>query len=171
MSRPEEGHRGLGTAGAGRDRRAAADRPDPVGDGEGAAPVGAEARPSRPRWRRGRRGGGGGVGGGHRRDGVPDRVDAVGVGFLVGFAVRYFGKGMDQSFGVVGAVWSLLGCGLGNLLAVCGMVSKEQGIPLGFIVRNLNLEIAADMMAATFARLGLLSASPSTRATASRSGD
>lgn len=81
---------------------------------------------------------------------------AVGVGFLVGLAVRYFGKGMDRSFGVVGAVWSLLGCGLGNLLAVCGMVSKEQGIPLGFVVRNLNLEIAADMMAATFSPMDLL---------------
>jgi hypothetical protein len=31
---------------------------------------------------------------------------AVGVGFLVGYAVRTLGKGIDKSFAVVGAVWS-----------------------------------------------------------------
>ena len=29
---------------------------------------------------------------------------AVGVGFLVGFAVRIFGKGTTQAFGIIGAV-------------------------------------------------------------------
>lgn len=81
---------------------------------------------------------------------------AVGVGFLVGFAVRYFGKGMDKSFGVVGAAWSLLGCGAGNFFAVCGMVAKEQGAPLSFVLGNLNVEIAIDMMVATFSPMDLL---------------
>src|SRR5688572_28318618 len=35
---------------------------------------------------------------------------AIGVAFLVGYAVRYFGKGMTPAFGVVGAVFSLFGC-------------------------------------------------------------
>jgi hypothetical protein len=39
---------------------------------------------------------------------------AVGVGLLVGYAVRYFGKGIDPIFGVAGAVLALLGCLLGN---------------------------------------------------------
>ncbi len=81
---------------------------------------------------------------------------AVGVGFLVGLAVRYFGKGMDKSFGVVGAVWALLGCGAGNLLAVCAMVAKEQSIPFWFVVSHLNLEIATEMMTAFFSPMDLL---------------
>src|SRR5690348_8928868 len=39
---------------------------------------------------------------------------AVGVGLLVGFAVRLFGAGVDQYFGIIGAFFSLLGCLLGN---------------------------------------------------------
>lgn len=35
---------------------------------------------------------------------------AIAVGFLVGLAVRIFGKGLDKVFGIVGAVLSLLGC-------------------------------------------------------------
>src|SRR5215218_2350350 len=41
---------------------------------------------------------------------------AIGVGFLVGYAVNYFGKGITTTFGVVGAVLSLFGCIIGNIL-------------------------------------------------------
>jgi hypothetical protein len=81
---------------------------------------------------------------------------AVGVGFLVGFAVRYLGRGIDKSFGVTGAVWSLVGCGAGNLLAVCGLVAKQQNISIGQILGSLNLEIAGAMLAATFSPIDLL---------------
>src|SRR5215207_6349456 len=42
---------------------------------------------------------------------------AIGVGFLVGYAVRFFGNGMTNSFGITGAAFALFGCVLGNLLA------------------------------------------------------
>src|SRR5262245_23005581 len=54
---------------------------------------------------------------------------AVGIGFLVGIAIRTFGKGIDKVFGVIGAILALSGCVLGNLLAVCGMVASHQHIP------------------------------------------
>src|SRR6188768_4259461 len=41
---------------------------------------------------------------------------AIGVGFLVGFAVNYFGKGITTTFGIVGAAFSLFGCIFGNIL-------------------------------------------------------
>jgi len=50
--------------------------------------------------------------------GMLDLWMAVVVGFLVGFAVRIFGKGIDRSFGIVGAALSLLGCLFGNFLAL-----------------------------------------------------
>lgn len=81
---------------------------------------------------------------------------AVGVGFLVGCAVRTFGKGIDRSYGVVGAVSSLAGCAAGNLLAVVGLVAKHQNIPVSEILGKLNPEVVASLMRATFNPMDLL---------------
>jgi hypothetical protein len=75
---------------------------------------------------------------------------AVGVGFLVGYAVRACGKGIDKSFGFAGAALSLLGCLAGNLLTVCIVISKHQHIPFLQILSRLNTEIVVDLMKATF---------------------
>jgi hypothetical protein len=81
---------------------------------------------------------------------------AVGVGFLVGYAIRTFGKGIDKSFAVVGAVWSLAGCAVGNLFSVIGVISKHQNIPLFDILEKLTPEIVASLMQATFSPMDLL---------------
>jgi hypothetical protein len=81
---------------------------------------------------------------------------AVGVGFLVGYAVRMFGKGIDRSFAIVGAVWSLAGCAVGNLLSVIGVISKHQNIPFFEILEKLNPEIVTSLMQATFNPMDLL---------------
>ena len=75
---------------------------------------------------------------------------AVGVGFLVGYAVRICGKGIDKSFGVAGATLSLLGCLAGNLLTVCIAVSRHQHIPFLQILSRLNPEIVVGLLKATF---------------------
>ena len=81
---------------------------------------------------------------------------AVGVGFLAGYAVRTFGKGIDRSYGIIGAGWSLVGCATGNLLAVVGLVAKHQNIPVIDILGKLNPEIVASLMRATFNPMDLL---------------
>jgi hypothetical protein len=81
---------------------------------------------------------------------------AVGVGFLVGSAVRTFGKGIDKGFAIVGAVWSLAGCAVGNLLSVIGVISNDQNIPFFDILEKLNPEIVASLMQATFSPMDLL---------------
>jgi hypothetical protein len=53
---------------------------------------------------------------------------AVGVGFLVGGAVRTLGRGIDKSFGYLGATMSIFGCLLGNLLSICGIVAGQEGL-------------------------------------------
>lgn len=75
---------------------------------------------------------------------------AIGVGFVVGHAVRQFGKGIDSKFGVTGAALSLLGCVAGNLLAVCIVISKTESMPLASVVAQLNPGIAFDLLKATF---------------------
>lgn len=52
---------------------------------------------------------------------------AIGVGFLVGFAFRFFGKGNSLIFGLSSAGLALIGCLLGNLLFYAGIIAREQG--------------------------------------------
>ena len=81
---------------------------------------------------------------------------AVGIGFLVGIAVRAGGKGIDQVFGIVGAVLSLVGCVLGNLFTVAWFVSQEFGVPINEVLSGLDLETAIELMSATFQVMDLL---------------
>ncbi|MEM6430575.1 MAG: hypothetical protein AAF708_15145 [Deinococcota bacterium] len=62
---------------------------------------------------------------------------ALGIGFAVGSAVRYFGKGVDPVFGYVGAGFALLGCLLGNLGAGYGLIAREFDVAVGSVVRFL----------------------------------
>jgi hypothetical protein len=52
---------------------------------------------------------------------------AVGVGFLVAWAVRRFGHGTHVVFGVLGAALALLGCVAGNLLSACSFLASSEG--------------------------------------------
>jgi hypothetical protein len=51
---------------------------------------------------------------------------AIGVGFLVGTAVKFFGKGKSMVFGVSSAVLALIGCVLGNLIFYSGIIAREE---------------------------------------------
>ena len=73
---------------------------------------------------------------------------AVGVGFLVGYSVRVTGKGVTGVFGVVGAVFALVGCLLGNLLAVTALAAQVDGIPFLDALSLLTPEIIYDLMVA-----------------------
>ena len=81
---------------------------------------------------------------------------AVALGLLVGLTVRSLGKGVDNIFGIVGSVWALTACGLGNLLAVCGILSAQEGVPMLTILSALNLDIVGQLMAVTFSPIDLL---------------
>lgn len=52
---------------------------------------------------------------------------SIGVGFLVGLAIRFFGKGKTITFGISGAVLALLGCLLGNLMFYSGVIARLEG--------------------------------------------
>ena len=75
---------------------------------------------------------------------------AIGVGFIVGFAVRIAGKGIDPTFGVVSAVLSMLGCVLGNLWTMTYFIAEKQGVPFLKAVSQLNPDIAVKIMVSTF---------------------
>src|ERR687892_1535662 len=54
---------------------------------------------------------------------------AIGVGFLVGIAVKFFGRGKSMIFGISSASLALIGCALGNLLFYSGAIAREESAP------------------------------------------
>ena len=83
-------------------------------------------------------------------------IMAIGVGLLVAFAVRVFGKGIDRVFGIVGAVFSLLGCAAGNLLALCSIIATQQDLPLQDVLGHLDPELVGQLMWASFSPMDLV---------------
>lgn len=85
-------------------------------------------------------------------------IAAIGVGFLVGIAVRFLGKGLDTSFGIVGAVLALFGCLLGNFLTVVIFASQIEGVPfLSILATFISAPgVVVDVLAETFSPIDLL---------------
>lgn len=81
---------------------------------------------------------------------------AIGVGFLVGFAVRMAGKGRTAMFGITGAVLSLAGCLAGNVFAGCYFIAAENSVPMMEVVAALDLALATEILAAMFSPFDLL---------------
>jgi hypothetical protein len=77
---------------------------------------------------------------------------AIGVGFLVGIAIKYFGRGKTAIFGISGAFLSLMGCVLGNLLVYSGIIAHEENTTLlnQFFSLLLNPAAAIELFILTF---------------------
>lgn len=81
---------------------------------------------------------------------------AVGVGFIVGMAMRAVGKGIDKVFGVIGAGLALFGCLLGNVLTIVYFVSKAVSLGYFETFSRMNPATIPDLMVATFSPIDLL---------------
>ena len=81
---------------------------------------------------------------------------AIGVGFLVGIAVRQLGRGSSPVFGVAGAALALAGCLVGNLLTIVGYVVREQGIPFSQALHVLEPGTAINALVETGSPIDLL---------------
>jgi hypothetical protein len=80
---------------------------------------------------------------------------AVGVGFLVGFAVRKLGNGKTLVFGILGAVLALAGCLAGNLLSVVGFIAHESASQFFAALSTLTLDDAVSLMIETASPIDL----------------
>ena len=81
---------------------------------------------------------------------------AVGVGFLVGWAVRLAGKGTHRAFGIMGALLALGGCAVGNLLTIIVVAARHFEIPLLAVFSRLTPDVVVQLMEATFSPMDLL---------------
>jgi len=75
---------------------------------------------------------------------------AVGVGFLVGWAVRMAGNGRHSIFGIIGALLALGGCALGNLLAIIMIASRQYNLPPLAVLGRLTPDVVVGLMQASF---------------------
>jgi hypothetical protein len=83
-------------------------------------------------------------------------IVAIGIGWLVGFAIRKLGKGIDIQFGIAGGIISLLGIVAGNALVICILLSQDSGLGLFEVFDRMTMEILMDWMRETFSIMDLL---------------
>lgn len=81
---------------------------------------------------------------------------AIGLGFLVGIAVRMGGKGIDKIYGVMGAFLALLGCILGNFLTVLAITNIENGISVARLMELMSFQLFIEIMKESFQPLDIL---------------
>lgn len=81
---------------------------------------------------------------------------AIGIGFLVGYAIRLAGKGVDNSFGIAGAILSFLGCVAGNFLTVVIVVSNQESLSMLGLLSRVTPGIFMGIMKDVFQPMDLL---------------
>ncbi|MDR1730453.1 MAG: hypothetical protein LBR52_07320 [Prevotellaceae bacterium] len=81
---------------------------------------------------------------------------AIAVGLIVGFAVRFFGAGIDKRFGVLGACLSLFGCLLGNLFSQIGFIAHEYSYGYLEVFSFLDFNMVAEIMTDSFNPMDVL---------------
>lgn len=81
---------------------------------------------------------------------------AIGIGFLVATAVRLAGKGIDKIFGIAGALLSLIGCVIGNLLTAIYFIAKTEGVSELDVIAALDFQFIAKIMVAMFDPMDIL---------------
>ena len=74
----------------------------------------------------------------------------------MGFAVKFFGAGIDEKFGFLGATLSLLGCLAGNLFSVIGFEAKSMSLGYFEILSLLDLGTIKEIFIETFQPIDLL---------------
>jgi rubredoxin len=75
---------------------------------------------------------------------------AIGIGALVGFAMRFAGNGTDAIFRISGATISLIGCVLGNFLIQALLFSRQNGIPFFDLLSLVDSKLFFDVLKESF---------------------
>ena len=81
---------------------------------------------------------------------------AIGIGLLVGWAIRNAGQGHSPMYGYTGAVLALLGCVLGDVLTDCVFVAQQVSQPVLAVLAQLTPDKAWMLLQAGFQPLDAL---------------
>ncbi|MEY2440059.1 MAG: hypothetical protein QOI34_1444 [Verrucomicrobiota bacterium] len=80
---------------------------------------------------------------------------AIAVGFIVGYAVR-LGRGIEKIFGIIGGIFALFGCALGNVFSLIGFISKQHHLSILDTVSRLDLTKIPQLLTANFSVMDLV---------------
>lgn len=81
---------------------------------------------------------------------------AIGVGALVGISVRYFGEGIQPIYSFIGAIFSLLGCLLGNLFSQVGFIAEQESLSYIEIFSYLDFDTIVSIYQESFSPMDIL---------------
>ena len=81
---------------------------------------------------------------------------AIGIGLIVGFAVRYSGRGYHWKFGLIGAIYSVLSIIVGNLIMVAQYISHTENIPHFDVIITVYFEIILAIILSLFESIDIL---------------
>lgn len=81
---------------------------------------------------------------------------AIVVGLMVGYTIRYTGKGIDKTFGIIGAALALFGCVLGNFLSLIGFFANAEGLGYMEAMGMIDFALVPEIMIETFNPMDLL---------------
>lgn len=81
---------------------------------------------------------------------------AIAVGFIVGYSIKFAGRGVDKIYGIMGAVFALFGCLLGNFLSIIGFVANAEGVGFFQVLTLLDYSYLPEIMMETFSPIDLL---------------
>jgi hypothetical protein len=81
---------------------------------------------------------------------------AIGVGFLVGICIRFFGKGHRTAFGILGALFAFLGCFFGNIFSIYGIYSNVFDVSIFEVMSKLSFGMVLELMKESFKVMDLL---------------
>ena len=83
-------------------------------------------------------------------------IVSVGVGLLIGWAIREAGHGIDDKFRYLGALCAVFGCALGAVLVDVGLFAEYKQIPVTDALTHLNPQAIPALLKAFFKPMDLL---------------
>jgi hypothetical protein len=81
---------------------------------------------------------------------------AIAIGFITGFLVRVLGKGTTSIYGVIGALFTIVGCTLGKLFTVIILQAQENNISITEALKSFDLSATLPLVKYTFNNYDLL---------------
>ncbi len=81
---------------------------------------------------------------------------AIAIGAAVGYSFRYFGKGIDQIYGILGAFTAIISCVLGNFFSIIGFIANNEGLSYIDTLVAFDYSLLGAIMSETFNPMDLL---------------
>jgi hypothetical protein len=81
---------------------------------------------------------------------------ALGIGFIVGHTMRVFGKGIEEVFGISGALIALLSVLLGNVFSIIGFLANDLGMNLSDVITGIDFMVIPEVMIDSFEFMDLV---------------